>query len=80
MKKQFLVEIDVPENTGDLCWDEDETGIQAFHDCIVSAIPEISLKWLVIGEKSECDHFKRFIQRKNSVRESFKIIKQLNTA
>ena len=77
MKKRFLVEIDVPENTGDLCWDEDETGLQAFHDCIISDIPKINLNWLIISEKSDCDHFKRFIHRKNSVRSSFKIIKDI---
>lgn len=75
IKKRFLVEIEIPENTGDLCWDEDETGLQAFHDCIVSALPEINLR-NIVNAQNKCIEYQDFIERQNKVRESFKIIKE----
>lgn len=73
MKKRFIVEIDIPENTGDLCWDQDDTGLQAFHECIVSVLPRISLKDLA-SSLNETVAYKNFIQRQNDVRDSFTVI------
>jgi hypothetical protein len=72
-KKKFIVEIDIPEETGDLCWDNDETGLQAFHDCIVPALAESNLRWLVAAQGERVE-FQNFIERKNAVRDSFKVL------
>lgn len=76
-KRRFIVEIEIPEETGDLCWDHDETGLQAFHDCVVSTLPATSLDAVIdsLNEKSE---YKNFIERQCRVRKSFKVIKALN--
>ena len=72
-RKQFLVEIEIPDDTGDLCWDQDETGLQAFHDCIAAGIRDSSLHWLCasVNERKE---YRDFIERQNKVRDSFKVI------
>ena len=72
-KKQFLVEIEIPDDTGDLCWDQDETGLQAFHDCVVLAISESNLNWIA-RSLNEGKEFQDFIERQNKVRDSFKVI------
>jgi hypothetical protein len=82
MKKRFIVEIDIPENSGDLCWDEDQTGLQAFHDCVVSVLPEVSLKWTLIAAQDDSKYnkeFSAFIEKQNNVRKSFKVIEALQT-
>jgi hypothetical protein len=73
MKKQFLVEIEIPEGTGDLCWDQDETGLQAFHDCIVTQLSITNLREFVASQDEEIE-YRNFIDRQNSVRKSFKVI------
>lgn len=78
MKKRFIVEIDIPEETGDLCWDHDVTGLQAFHDCIVSVLPEINSRRLAMAHDQPMD-FKKYIDRVNGVRDSFKVIKPLES-
>ena len=77
-KKQFLVEIEIPENTGDLCWDTDETGLQAFHDCIICELPASNIKWYTHAAKTGDAHFQKYIERKNQVRDSFKVIKPIS--
>ena len=77
--KRFIVEISIPEETGDLCWDQDETGLQAFHDCIVSNLPRISLQDMSNIAKDELNgkpnkYYRLFIERQCSVRDSFKVI------
>ena len=73
MKRKFLVEIDIPENTGDLCWDNDETGLQALHDCVVSELSVASFHALVNSLK-ESEDYQAFIARQINVRNSFKVI------
>ena len=73
MKKKFLVEIDIPENTGDLCWDQDETGLQAFHDCIVQALAVSNLTYLSMTKDSN-ESLKQHIKMKQDVRDSLKVI------
>lgn len=73
MKRQFLVEIDVPENTGDLCWDHDSTGLQAFHDCILAAL--LSHNFFVYADAlGHSEAYIKFIERENSVRASLKVL------
>lgn len=72
MIKKFIVELDIPENTGDLCWDQDETGLQAFHDCIVIALEEHSMHSLERSNDKRLE-FQEFIKRKNLVRNSLKV-------
>jgi len=73
MKKKFTVEIDIPENTGDLCWDQDETGLQAFHDCIVSPLAICSLNALR-SAADEDESYQKFISRQVEVRNSFTVL------
>lgn len=75
-KKRFIVEIEIPDNTGDLCWDLDETGWQAFHDCIEAELPVISLEALVNAQNKD-ELFKDFIDRQNKIRSSFKVISSI---
>jgi len=58
--KQFIVEITIPDETGVLCWDQDETGLQAFHDCIVSVLPIISLRNLVAAVNENIEYQQAF--------------------
>ena len=76
-KKRFIVEIEIPSSTGDLCWDQDETGLQAFHDCIASVLPQVSLKWLT-SSLGEGEEYQAFIKRQNDVRDSFKVINPIS--
>lgn len=76
-KKRFIVEIEIPDNSGDLCWDSDKTGRQAFHDCIEADIPVISLDELINAQNKD-ELFKEFIERKNQVRSSFKVISSIS--
>lgn len=78
MKKRFIVEIDVPEETGDLCWDRDVTGLQVLHDCIVSVLPEVNVRRLAAAYGKPME-FQKYTDRLNSVRESFKVIKPLES-
>ena len=75
-KKRFIVEIEIPDDTGDLCWDQDVTGLQAFHDCVVSVLPQISLRDTVnaVDERVE---YRKFIERECNVRESFRVVKPI---
>jgi hypothetical protein len=75
-KKQFLVEIEIPDGTGDLCWDQDETGLQAFHDCVASVLCQVSFQQL-ISALAERQEYQDFIKRQNDVRDSFKVIEPI---
>ena len=82
-KKRFIVEIEIPDNTGDLCWDQDETGLQAFHDCVVSVLPQVSLRDTCSVAKDELEgkangQYKSFIERQCAVRNSFRVVKPAN--
>lgn len=72
-KKRFIVEIEVPEGF-DGVWDEDTTGLCAFNDCIVVCLPAESLNALVRA-KDEPEAYQDFVNRKNDVRASFRVIK-----
>ena len=71
--KRFVVEIEIPDDTGDLCWDQDETGLQAFHECVVSVLSQISLSD-TCDAANERVEYREFIQRQCDVRDSFKVI------
>jgi hypothetical protein len=73
MKKRFIVEIEVPTDTGNLCWDRDEIGLQVFHECITAVLPQISLRDR-INVVDENDDYRNFIERQCMVRDSFKVI------
>lgn len=74
MKKQFVVEIDVPENTGDLCWDHDKTGLQAFHDCVTNALLSHNL-YTYTEALGQSARYIEFVEMENKVRASLKVLK-----
>ena len=81
VKKRFIVEIDVPTEGVDMTWEEDKTGLQAFHDCIASCIPEISLDRLYGALKDESkykEEYLEYTEKHNKVRDSFRVIEPLN--
>ena len=76
-KKRFIVEIEIPDETGDLCWDQDVTGLQAFHECVVSVLPQISLREFV-DAKDERIEYRNLIDRQIAVRKSFKVVQPIS--
>ena len=77
MKKRFVIEIEVPEDSGDLVWDEDETGLNALFDCVIKPLCEINLRkyvWALECDKKWKGGVERFVLKQNAVRDSLKVI------
>ena len=73
-KKQFVVEVEIPEGC-DAVWDNDDTGLNALHDCVITPLHEINLHRLCDAfqslkkEESEANkQYMKFVERNNAVR------------
>lgn len=77
MKRRVIVEIECPEGF-DAVWDEDQSGIQVFHDTMVVSACAGRLEFLMgaiekcrekgmSDEEMENDRYYQFINRKNDI-------------